>query len=54
MGKLSQKYRAYSDLFNIESTDKLTPHRPASNHEIRKESGKKVSWGPLYGVSRDG
>lgn len=53
LDRLPQQYKKYLDLFKKELTDKLPPHRPGSDHEIRIENDKEVPWGPLYGMSRD-
>ncbi|POS84283.1 hypothetical protein EPUL_003669 [Erysiphe pulchra] len=54
LDKLPKKYKKFSNLFQKEITDKLTPHRPGCDHEIKLQDGKDAPWGPLYGMSRDG
>lgn len=51
--KLSDKYKRFSKLFQKEISDKLPPHRPGCDHEIKLQDGKDAPWGPLYGMSRD-
>lgn len=51
--RLPPQYAEYIELFKKKLTDKLPPHRPGCDHEIRIESGKEIPWGPLYGMSRD-
>ncbi|KAI0993328.1 hypothetical protein K3495_g14856, partial [Podosphaera aphanis] len=51
--KLPSRYKKFANLFKKELIDKLPPHRPGSNHEIKLESNKEIPWGPLYGMSRD-
>ncbi|KAI0992394.1 hypothetical protein K3495_g15791, partial [Podosphaera aphanis] len=51
--KLPSRYKKFANLFKKELIDKLPPHRPGSDHEIKLESNKEIPWGPLYGMSRD-
>lgn len=51
--KLPAQYAEFTNLFKKQLTDKLPPHRPGCDHEIKIESGKEIPWGPLYGMSRD-
>ncbi|KAI0995137.1 hypothetical protein K3495_g13044 [Podosphaera aphanis] len=53
MEKLPRQYYKFANLFKKEEIDKLPPHRPGRDHEIRLEPNKEIPWGPLYGMSRD-
>ncbi|KAI0995841.1 hypothetical protein K3495_g12340 [Podosphaera aphanis] len=53
MEKLPRQYYNFANLFKKEEIDKLPPHRPGRDHEIRLEPNKEIPWGPLYGMSRD-
>ncbi|KAI1003822.1 hypothetical protein K3495_g4387 [Podosphaera aphanis] len=50
---LPQEYREFASLFKNEISDKLPPHRPGHDHDIKLEQGKEIPWGPLYGMSTD-
>jgi len=32
--------------------DRLPPHRPGIDHEVRLKDGETPTWGPLYSMSR--
>lgn len=46
--KLPEQYKNLAGLFKKELTDKLPPHRPGCDHEIKLEGDKDAPWGPLY------
>src|SRR6266516_2610558 len=55
---LPPQYHRWLEVFSKEQADRLPPHRPGVDHEIRLEkdsSGRDepVPWGPLYGMSRE-
>ena len=39
-------------LFNTILADRLPPHRPGIDHEVRLKGGETPTWGPLYSISR--
>ncbi|KAI1003236.1 hypothetical protein K3495_g4968 [Podosphaera aphanis] len=51
--RLPKEYRDFVDIFKRDLIDRLPPHRPGHDHEIRVEPEKEIPWGPLYGMSRD-
>jgi hypothetical protein len=40
-------------LFSKVLGDRLPPHRPNIDHEVRLKEGETPSWGPLYTMSRE-
>jgi hypothetical protein len=45
-------YHEYLLLFNTVLADRLPPHRPGIDHEVRLKDGETPTWGPLYSMSR--
>jgi len=47
-----EQYHEFLPLFNKVLADRLPPHRPGSDHEVRLKDGETPTWGPLYSMSR--
>jgi len=50
---IPKQYHECQPLFNSILADRLPPHRPNIDHEVRLKEGKTPSWGPLYKMSRE-
>jgi hypothetical protein len=48
-----KQYHEFLPLFNKILTDRLPPHRPGIDHEVRLKDGEITTWGLLYSMSRD-
>jgi len=46
------QYHEFLPLFNTVSADRLPPHRPGIDHELRLNEGETPTWCPLYSMSR--
>jgi len=49
---IPEQYHEFLPLFNKVLADRLPPHRPGIDHEVRLEDGETPTWGPLYSMSR--
>jgi hypothetical protein len=49
---VSKQYHEFLPLFNKVLADRLPPHRPVIDHEVRLQDGETPTWGPLYSMSR--
>jgi len=49
---IPEQYREFLTLFNQVLADRLPPHRPGIDHEVRLKDGETPMWGPLYSMSR--
>jgi hypothetical protein len=49
-----KQYHEFLPLFSKVLADRLPPHRPNIDHEVRLKEGETPSWGPLYKMSREG
>jgi len=49
---IPEQYHEFLTLFNKVLADRLPPHRPAIDHEVRLKDGETPTWGPLYSMSR--
>jgi len=47
-----KQYHEFHPLFNKVLADRLPPHRPGIDHEVRLKDGETPTWGPLYSMSR--
>jgi len=47
-----KQYHEFLPLFNKVLADRLPPHRPGIDHEVRLKDGETPTWGPLYSMSR--
>jgi hypothetical protein len=47
-----EQYHELLPLFNKILADRLPPHRPGIDHEVRLKEGETPTWGPLYSMSR--
>ena len=47
-----EQYHEFLPLFNKVLADRLPPHRPGIDHEVRLKDGETPTWGPLYSMSR--
>ena len=50
---IPKQYHEFLPLFSKVLADKLPPHRPSIDHEVRLKEGETPSWGPLYKMSRE-
>jgi len=50
---MPKQYHEFLPLFSTVVADRLPPHRPNIDHEVRLKDCETPSWGPLYKVSRD-
>jgi hypothetical protein len=50
---IPKQYHEFLPVFSKVLADKLPPHRPNIDHEVRLREGETPSWGPLYKMSRD-
>lgn len=50
--KLPKEYHQFLHLFDRSAADKLPPHRPGHDHEIKLQEGKQPPFGPLYNMSQ--
>jgi hypothetical protein len=46
------QYHEFLPLFNKVLADRLPPHRPGVDHEVRLMERETPTWGPLYSMSR--
>jgi len=49
---IPEQYHEFLPLFNKVLADRLPPHRPGIDHEVRLQDGETPTWGPLYSMSR--
>jgi hypothetical protein len=47
-----KQYHEILPLFNKVLADRLPPHRPGIDHEVRLKEGETPTWGPLCSMSR--
>jgi len=47
-----KQYRESLPCFNKVLANRLPPHRPGIDHEVRLKEGETPTWGPLYSMSR--
>jgi len=47
-----KQYHEFLPLFNKVLADRLPPHRPGIDHEVRLKEGETPTWGPLDSMSR--
>jgi len=47
-----KQYHEFLVLFNKVFADRLPPHRPGIDHEVRLKDGETPPWGPHYSMSR--
>jgi len=47
-----EQYYEFLPWFSKILADRLPPHRPGINHEVRLKEGETPTWGPLYSMSR--
>jgi len=47
-----EQYDEFLPLFNNVSADRLPPHQPSVDHEVRLKEGETPTWGPLYSMTR--
>jgi len=47
-----KRYHKFLPLFNKVLGDRLPPHRPGIDHEVRLKDGQTPTWGLLYSMSR--
>jgi len=50
---IPKQYYEFLPLFSKVLADRLPPHRPNIDHEVRLKEGEIPSWGPLYMMSRE-
>jgi len=50
---IPKQYHEFLLLFSKVLADRLPPHRPSIDHEVRLREGETPSWGPLYKMSRE-
>jgi hypothetical protein len=50
---IPEQYHEFLPLFSKVLADRLPPHRPNIDHEVRLKEGETPSWGPLYKMSRE-
>jgi hypothetical protein len=50
---IPKQYHEFLLLFNKVLADRLPPHQPNIDHEVRLKEGETPSWGPLYKMSRE-
>jgi len=46
------QYHEFQPLFHKVLADRLPPHQPGIDHEVRSKDGETPRWGPLYSMSR--
>jgi hypothetical protein len=46
-----KQYHEFLPLFNKILADRLPPHWPGIDHEVRLKDGETPTWGPLYSMS---
>jgi hypothetical protein len=51
-GIVPEQYHEFLLLFNKVLADRLPPHRPGIDHEVRLKDGEIRTWRPLYSMSR--
>ena len=49
---IPEQYHEFFPLFNQGLADRLPPHRPGIDHEVRLKDGQTPTWEPLYSMSR--
>jgi len=49
---IPKQYHEFLPLFSKVLADRLPPHRPGIDHEVRLKDGEVPTWGPLYSMSR--
>jgi hypothetical protein len=49
---VSKQYHEFLLLFNKVLADRLPPHCPVIDHDVRLKDGETPTWGPLYSMSR--
>jgi hypothetical protein len=47
-----KQYHEFLPLFNKVLANRLPPHQPGIDHEVRLKDGETPTWGPLYSMSR--
>jgi hypothetical protein len=47
-----EQYYEFLPLFNKVLAERLPPHRPGIDHEVRLKDGETPTWGLLYSMSR--
>jgi hypothetical protein len=47
-----EQYHEFLPMFNPVLADRLPPHQPGIDHEVRLKDGETPTWGPLYSMSR--
>jgi hypothetical protein len=50
---IPKQYHEFLPLFSKVLADRLRPHSPNIDHEVRLKEGETPSWGPLYKMSRE-
>jgi len=50
---IPKQYHEFLPLFNKVLADRLPPHRPIIDHDVRLKEGETPSWGPLFKMSRE-
>jgi hypothetical protein len=50
---IPKQYHEFLPLFSKALADRLPPHQPNIDHEVRLRGGETPSWGPLYKMSRE-
>jgi len=43
-----EQYQEFLPLFSKILADRLPPHSPGIDHEVRLKDGERRTWGPLY------
>jgi hypothetical protein len=51
-GIVPKQYHDFLPLLNKMLADRLPPHRPGIDHEVRLKDGETPTSGPLYSMSR--
>jgi hypothetical protein len=49
---IPKQYHEFLPLFGKVLADRLPPHRPGIDHEVRLKDAETPTWGPLYSMSR--
>jgi hypothetical protein len=49
---IPKQYHEFLRLFNNVLADRLPPHRPGIEYEVRLQDGETPTWGPLNSMSR--
>jgi len=49
---IPKQYHEFLSLFSKILADRLPPHWPGIDHEVRLKEGETPTWGPLYSMSR--